>query len=63
MQPAYGDRHVAKSKVIFVACLKLEKKVCNLDIKLNINFVTKHAYSDLETAAKAIEPPKTPGIK
>ena len=60
MQPVYGDRHIATSKVIFVAYLKLEKKVCNLDIELNINFVTKHAYSDLETAAKTTEPPKTP---
>jgi len=41
----------------------LEKKVCNLDIELNINFVNKYAYSDPEIAAKAIEPPKTPGIK
>jgi hypothetical protein len=63
MQPVYGDTHIATSKVIFVAYLKLEKKFCNLDIELNINFVTKHAYSDLETAAKTIEPPKTPGIK
>jgi hypothetical protein len=63
MQPVYGDRHIATSKVIFVAYLKLEKKVCNLDTELNVNFVTKHAYSHPETAAKTIEPPKTPEIK
>jgi hypothetical protein len=46
-----------------VAYVKLEKKVCNLDIELNITVITKHAYSYPETAAKTIETPKTPGIK
>jgi len=63
MQPVCGNKHVATSKVNSMAYRKLEKKVCNLDIELNINFVTKHAYSDPETGAKTTESRKTPGIK